>query len=136
MDNLKILSLAMALSSISAAGAKELHWTCEDGSQPSVKITNPEQEHFQPSDLAYHTSADKGIITGRTPQKNSEEDDPGPVSEKVTLCQDHFPVSGLNPNIGHTFPPEAQCFNSNEENNLVAVAVMLKLIKRIRRWCH
>lgn len=137
MENLKMLSLAMALSSISAAGAKELHWTCEDRSQLSVNVTNPEREQFQPSDLAYHSSAEKGVIKGHTRHEDSEEeDDPGPGGEKFTLCQDHFHTPGVNPPEGQTFSPEAQCSHIKEESNMVAVAVMLKLIKRIRRWCH
>lgn len=150
MKQLKMLSLVIAISSISAAGAAEPHWTyegkagpehwseltsdfhiCHEGkSQSPINITNPIEGHLQPLNLAYHTSAEKVINNGHTIQVTvDEEDDFVLDGEKFTLRQYHFHTPSENQINGETFPLEAHFVHSKEDGDLAVVAVMFKVGK-------
>ncbi len=150
MKQLKMLSLGIAISSVSAACAAEPHWTyegkagpahwseltsdfhmCHEGkSQSPINITNPIEGHLQPLALAYHTSAEKVINNGHTIQVTvDEEDDFVLDGEKFTLRQYHFHTPSENQINGERFPLEAHFVHSKEDGDLAVVAVMFKVGK-------
>jgi len=150
MKRPKMLSLVLALSTISAVGAAAPHWTyegkagpehwseltrdfhiCHEGKfQSPINIKDPIEGHLQALDLAYHTSAEKVINNGHTIQVTvDEEDDFVLDSEKFTLRQYHFHTPSENQINGHTFPLEAHFVHSKEDGDLAVVAVMFKVGK-------
>ncbi|WP_337012695.1 carbonic anhydrase [Pantoea sp. AS142] len=150
MKRPKMLSLVLALSTISAVGAAAPHWTyegkagpehwseltrdfhiCHEGKfQSPINIKDPIEGHLQALDLAYHTSAEKVINNGHTIQVTvNEEDDFVLDSEKFTLRQYHFHTPSENQINGHTFPLEAHFVHSKEDGDSAVVAVMFKVGK-------
>ena len=146
----KMLSLIVALSTLSVTSAAEPHWTyegkagpehwseltsdfhiCHEGkSQSPINIKDPIEGHLQALDLAYHTSAEKVINNGHTIQVTvDEEDDFVLDSEKFTLRQYHFHTPSENQINGHTFPLEAHFVHSKEDGDLAVVAVMFEVGK-------
>lgn len=150
MKKMKIVSLAIALWSVSAAGMAEPHWSyegkagpehwselssdfhlCHEGkSQSPINIKNPIDGHLQALDLIYPTSAEKLINNGHTIQVTvDEEDDFILDNEKFTLRQYHFHTPGENQINGHTFPLEVHFVHSKEDGDLAVVAVMFEVGK-------
>jgi len=143
-----MLSLVMALSATSMAGAATPHWTyegkagpehwseltqdfhiCHEGkAQSPINITHPIEGHLQPLDLEYRTAAENVINNGHTIQVTvNEEDDFVLDGEKFTLRQYHFHTPSENQINGHTFPLEAHFVHSKEDGDLAVVAVMFEV---------
>lgn len=145
-----VLSLVLALSTLSAAGADAPHWTyegkagpehwsqlshdyhiCHEGkAQSPINIKDAIEGHLPPLNLHYLISAEKVINNGHTIQVTVDDEDTFVLDgEKFILKQYHFHTPSENQINGHTFPLEAHFVHSKDDGDLAVVAVMFEVGK-------